>query len=81
MVRNSATFGPDWNISTTIGGIALKLGSDIHGPQKIKTTDFGYLMTLNVNIKLTFVIFSVMTKKLLNGLPHTCHIYKYSPWH
>ncbi len=33
--------GPDWNISTAIGWIAMTLCTDIHGPQRINLTDFG----------------------------------------
>lgn len=36
---------PDWNISTTTGGIAVKFGTDIHGLQRIKPDDFGNPMT------------------------------------
>lgn len=41
-------FDPDWNISTTTGGIAVKFGTDIHGLQRIKPNDFDNPMTLRL---------------------------------
>lgn len=33
--------GPDWKISVTTEWIAMKLYTDIHGPQMMKSTDSG----------------------------------------
>lgn len=43
--RSVHHFGPDWNISITLGWIALQLCSDIHCPQRMKPTSFGEPLT------------------------------------
>lgn len=49
--------------SQTIGWIAIKFSTDIHGSQKMYPTDFSFSAT----IRLTFVIFSEMSQQLLEG--------------
>ncbi len=43
--RSVHRFAPDWNISTTRGRIAMKFCADIHGPQRMNSTDFGDPLT------------------------------------
>ncbi len=45
LVGRSASFVPDYNIAITIRGIAMKFCTDIHGPQRMKPTDFGDPLT------------------------------------
>ena len=43
--RSSQSFGPDWNISTTIGCIAVTFHTVIRGPQRMNPHDFGEPLT------------------------------------
>ncbi len=38
-------FGPEWNISTTIGWIAMKCATYIQGPYKMNSKDVGDPLT------------------------------------
>ncbi len=38
-------FGPDRNVLTAIGRIAVKFCADIHGPQRMNATGFGDPLT------------------------------------
>ncbi len=34
-------FGPEGNISTNVGWIAIRFSTDIYGPQRMKPNEFG----------------------------------------
>jgi len=46
--RSFHHFGPDWNISTTTGWIAMKLCTDMNGVQRMNLSDFGDTLTFRL---------------------------------
>ncbi len=68
-------FGPGWNISTTIGQIAIQGFTDIRGAQTMKPTDFGHHLTFPVGQSFHFVYLNTCTT---NGTPSASTVLVFS---
>ncbi len=59
-------FGPDWNISTPTGRIAMKFCTDIYGAQVMYPNVFGDPLTSSsANMRLSFWVQSEMLNQSL----------------
>lgn len=55
-LRSVHHFVSDWNISTTLGWIAMKCGTDVYDPRRIYPKDLSHDFCSSATVKFKFVV-------------------------